>query len=502
MAGWPSLGRVEDRRLAQALRDGNATALAEVYDFYGPRLFDYCHALLGDQDLAADALHDSLIATQQHIGKLREPERFRSWVYAILRNECLRQLADPENPDQRHEAPEQPEDAFLDAEERQRREETRQLVRSALAGMAARHREAIDLSARHDLSAEELAGVLGISSQQATELVAQARDDLDSSLAAAIIARTGRGDCPSVAALVDEHEWPLPPDVCRKLMRHIESCPTCRDRRKRKVSTNRLMQVLPIAAIPSDLRMAVLSLAEASDQHERRTLIAQRAEPFDVWGWPTSLERRLQPARGRRSRRALPLLPILGAAACVLLIVGAIFLVTSGPGGSNSANNSKVPGDAGADVSPSDLSPSDSVPPSPAKKKKHSPSPRPTTHRPAPLPTRTTRRPHPSASPSERPPTHSPAPGTLVVDSCSMAANDDTCTITLTASGGPVHWAVTGTTGGVSASGGDTTLVKGQSTKVTVSKPDPCSGTSGSVSFSPNGTATVHYSCGGIVIGG
>ena len=64
MAGWPSLGRVEDRRLAQALRDGDALALAEIYDFYAPRLFDYCHALLRDQDLAADALHHEPLGTK------------------------------------------------------------------------------------------------------------------------------------------------------------------------------------------------------------------------------------------------------------------------------------------------------------------------------------------------------------------------------------------------------------------------------------------------------
>lgn len=495
MAGWPSLGRVEDRRLAQALRDGDATALAEIYDFYAPRLFDYCHALLRDQDLAADALHDSLIATHQHIGKLREPERFRSWIYAIVRNECLRQLADPDRSEQRHEAPEQSEDAFLDAEERQRLDETRQLVHSALAGMAARHREAVDLSARHDLAAEELAGVLGISSQQATELVAQARDDLDNSLAAAIIARTGRGDCPSVAALVDEHEWPLPPDVCRKLMRHIESCPTCRDRRKRKVSTNRLMQVLPVAAMPSDLRMAVLSLAEAPDQHENRTLIAQRAEPFDVWGWPTSLERRGQPVRkeSRRSGGATPhLWPVLGAAACVLLIVGAIFLITSGgsDGGSKAAD--KAPNDvsAGTSDSPSDFpSPSDSVAPSPTKKK-HSPSPTPTKHTPTPVPT--THRPAPP--PPTHKPTPKPTPGTLSVGSCSMNVTQDSCTFTITANGGTVHWSIT-SSAGVSASGSGT-LASGQSKTITVSKPAPCTGTNGTVTFSPGGPTTIQYACG------
>jgi RNA polymerase sigma factor (sigma-70 family) len=505
VAGWPSLGRVEDRRLAQALRDGDALALAEIYDFYAPRLFDYCHALLRDQDLAADALHDSLIATREHIGKLREPERFRSWIYAIVRNECLRQLADPDRPEQRHGAPEQSEDAFLDAEERQRREETRQLVHSALAGMAARHREAVDLSARHDLSAEELAGVLGISSQQATELVAQARDDLDNSLAAAIIARTGRGDCPSVAALVDEDEWPLPPDVCRKLIRHIESCPVCRDRRKRKVSTNRLMQVLPVAAMPSDLRMAVLSLAEAPDQHENRLRIAQRAEPFDVWGWPTSLERRGQPAR-KESRRgeggggSSHLLPAIAVAACVLLVIGAIFLLTSGgdPDGSKNLNN-KVPGvAAGPSDSASDFpSPSDSVEPSPSKSKK-SPSPTPTKKTPTPTPT--THRPVPPP-PTHKPPTHKPpAAGKLSASGCDMGL-DDTCSITLSASGGTVHWSVA-SDGGLTIAPQSGAIAKGGTKTLTVSRPSGlCPGTNSvTISFSPSASTTVKWTC--PIIGG
>lgn len=501
MAGWPSLGRVEDRRLAQALRDGDPSSLAEIYDFYAPRLFDYSHALLRDQDLAADALHDSLIATQQHIGKLREPERFRSWIYAIVRNECLRQLGDPDRPQQRHEAPEQNEDAFVDAEERQRLEETRQLVHSALAGMAARHREAVDLSARHDLSAEELAGVLGISSQQATELVAQSRDDLDNSLAAAIIARSGRGDCPSVAALVDEDEWPLPPEVCRKLIRHIESCPVCRDRRKRKVSTNRLMQVLPVAAIPSDLRMAVLSLAEAPDQHEHRVRIAQRAEPFDVWGWPTSLERRASAARkeGRGDGATSHLVPVIAVAACVALVIGAIFLLTGGgPDGSKNTNN-KVPGGiaAGPSDSPSDglPSPSDSVEPSPTKTT-HSPSPTPTKHTPAPAPT--THRPAPPPPPTHKPSPKPPAPKLSAVG-CDMDLGNS-CTITLSASGGTVQWSLADS-GGLTIDPANGSVPKNGTKKVTATRPSGlCPSTSTTVSFSPSASATVQWTC--PIIGG
>ncbi len=497
MAGWPSLGRVEDRRLAQALRAGDTTALPEIYDFYAPRLFDYCHALLRDEDLAADALHDSLIATQEHIAKLREPERFRSWIYSIVRNECLRVLSDPERADQnRHEAPEAADDAFLDAEERQRREETRQLVQSALAGLAGRFREAIDLAARHDLAAEELAGVLGLSSQQATEVVAQARDDLDNALAAAIIARTGREDCPSVAALIDANAWPLSAEVCRKLIRHIESCPTCRDRRKRKVSTTRLMQVLPVAEIPSDLRMAVLSLAEAPDQHENRTRIAQRAEPFDVWGWPTSLERAR--ATRKESRTGSPrLFPAIGAAAAVILLVGAVFLITGGPGGSKPASDNKRPGGvaAGSTGWPSDMpSPTDSAP-TPAKSKKKSPSPTPS-HTPTPKPTHTKPRP-PAPTHTKKPTPKPPADGTLAVDGCTIGLGDDTCNITLTAQGGAVDWSVASASSGLS-SGGSGHLAKGDTVTVAVTRTANCGLVDGhgTVSFSPGGTAAITWRCG------
>ncbi len=491
MAGWPSLGRVEDRRLAQSLRAGETSALPEIYDFYAPRLFDYCHALVRDEDLAADALHDSLIATQEHIAKLREPERFRSWLYAIVRNECLRLLSDPDRPAPHREASEMPDDAFIDAEERQRREENRRLVQSALGGLAGRHREAIDLSARHDLSAEELGGILGLSSQQATELVADAREELDTALAAAIIARTGRGDCPSVAALVDEQQWPLPADICKKLIRHMESCPTCRDRRRRKVSTTRLMQILPAAAIPADLRMAVLTLAGAGDQHENRTRIAQRAEPFDVWGWPASLDR-ARPSRGAIRSGTPKMWPAIGAAACVILLVGAIFMLTGG-GDSRSASD-KVPGTiaSGGSEDPTDLFPSDSTAPSPSAPTK-TPSPTPTKHTPTPKPTTTKPKPPPTHKPTPKP----PAPGTLSVSTCTINIGQNSCDLDITAQGGTVHWAVTGTDPGLAATGtSNGTLAKGQTTQVTISHTDNCtSDGSGRVSFSPGGGATVEWKC-------
>ncbi|HEY0537124.1 MAG TPA: hypothetical protein VGD53_02095, partial [Actinoallomurus sp.] len=282
---------------------------------------------------------------------------------------------------------------------------------------------------------------------------------------------------------------------------HIESCPVCRDRRKRKVSTNRLMQVLPVAAIPSDLRMAVLSLAEAPDQHEHRVRIAQRAEPFDVWGWPTSLERRASAARkeGRGDGATSHLVPVIAVAACVALVIGAIFLLTGGgPDGSKNTNN-KVPGGiaAGPSDSPSDglPSPSDSVEPSPTKTT-HSPSPTPTKHTPAPAPT--THRPAPPPPPTHKPSPKPPAPKLSAVG-CDMDLGNS-CTITLSASGGTVQWSLADS-GGLTIDPANGSVPKNGTKKVTATRPSGlCPSTSTTVSFSPSASATVQWTC--PIIGG
>lgn len=497
MAGWPSLDRVDDHRLVQELRAGDTTALTQIYDVYAPRLFDYCHALLRDQEFAADAVHDSLIAATEHIAKLREPERFRGWLYAIARNHCLRVLRDPELPEERRPAPEETDDAFVDAEERLRREETRRLVFSAMAGLAGRHREAVDLSIRHELTAEEIAGIVGKSSQDAIELVAEARDELDNALAASIIARTGRADCPSVAALADEHDWPLPTDVCRKLIRHIDSCPVCRERRKRKVSTNRLMQVMPIAAVPADLRAAVLSLAGAPDRNEDRYLIAQRAEPFDVWGWPMNADR--VRSAGDETRHGTPkLLPVIGAAAAVLLVATGIFLFTGGSFGGKPAGNADRPAAAGPSMPSGDPSASDS--PDSPEPSPSSPTPTPThtTHSPTPTPTRTTTRPRPRPTPTPTP-TKKPKPvsGRLQVTGCTIPVGQDHCAISLLAVGGPVKWTAAQPAGLTLSATSGSLNKSGAKDTVTATRTDTCDPTTDyTVSFSPAGTATVSSNCG------
>jgi DNA-directed RNA polymerase specialized sigma24 family protein len=473
VAGWPNIDRAADQRLAQSLYSGDPAALPAIYDAYAPRLFDYCHVLLRDQEAAALAVHDSLITVQEHIGRLPDARLFRGWLYGVTRDECLRRRSYAEPPAERHRAPEA---AGLETDEA-----TRQLVHAALLVLSGPQREALDLSLRHELDAHELAEVFGVTPHDASLRVAQARHDLDDAFAAVVVAATGREDCPSVAALAGPPNAPLDAETCGKLARHIANCPICGTRGNRKVATARLLNAMPTAAIPPALRARVLHTASAPELGELRATIAMRAEP------------EAEPEPVAEPERTSPRLwPVFAAVACVLLIVCGVFLMLPGSGQEKAAGRQPIASPSDSSSSGDDF-PSDSAEPDPTDGSR-TPSPTPSKSSKTPTPTPSTKKPH-TRPPSQQQPPPQQQPGTLAVSGCHMNGTRQ-CSVRVTAQGGPVKWSVTGTSGSVDASGGGS-LAAGQSTSVTATRHDSiCLGSgSGSVSFSSGATASVTWSC-------
>ncbi|MEU5881243.1 sigma-70 family RNA polymerase sigma factor [Spirillospora sp. NPDC047279] len=489
VAGGSGPGQFDDPRLAGALRAGDVIALTEVYDTYAPFLFDYCHGLLRDRVEAAGALRNCLIAAREHVGGLQEPERLRGWLYAIARKESMRRRDDPS----RHSGQEAPEaeDGDLSTEQMSRRTERRALAHSALGALSGRQREAIDLAVRHELDAVDLAGVFGVSTAEMEHLLGEAEADLDASLRAALIAQNHWEDCPSVSALTES--WPLSPQTAKSLVRHVDSCPTCSSRDTPRLPADRLMAVLPIAAIPGDLRLDVLTAATNAERAGARRAVAALAEPFDERGWPVPY--RPGPVRRERepSRRNVPLIAAGAAVAVIALIALSLTVLTGGDSGADAAGS---PSSTGANGSP-DGSPSGGLDESPLPTES-SPGESPTPTTSSPTPSRS-----PSKSPSATPTTRSPSPprttppaprpGTLSASGCDMNLNES-CTVRITAVGGAVTWRVTGTTNGLSASGSGR-LSKGESVGVTVARPDDLcwGGKTGTVSISPGAGAQVSY---------
>jgi DNA-directed RNA polymerase specialized sigma24 family protein len=485
VAGWPIIERADDEWLVQSLRSGDGAAPGHFYDLYAVRLFDYCHVLLRDQEAAGFALLDSMIIMQERIGELPDPGLFRGRLYAVTREQCLRRRTDAE----RHRAAEA---GGSDADEA-----TRRLVHSALLVLSGRQREALDLSLRHGLAADELAEVLRTTPQDASTLIEQARHELDDAFAAVMVATTGREDCPSVAALVGPPGGTLDAETCGRLSRHISSCPVCGTRGERRLDAARLLNAMPFAATPEGLREHVLTTASDPQFAEMRSTIAMRADlPADA-----------EPEERRDTPRRWP--PVLAAVATGILVVGGVWFALPGSGSENTGDDQAAASSPGA--LPSDApSASDSGGPLPSDDVT-SPSPTPSASSGTPTPTPTpgakdSGHPHPrpssgSSSPASAPappppaPPGPPAPGTLAVYGCTMNGSRS-CTVTVVAQGGPVDWRVTGTHGSIRASGSGS-LSAGQSAGVTATLTATlCLGSgSGSVSFSSGATATVNYHC-------
>ncbi|MDP7508179.1 MAG: sigma-70 family RNA polymerase sigma factor, partial [Acidimicrobiales bacterium] len=250
----------DDRELVRGLLSGEPAGLGDFYDAYADRLYDLARSMLGDADEAADVVHDTVLLVSQRIGQLREPDRFRPWVYAITRNQVRnrfrsrsRLVLDDEFAEQIAEEP----DMSAEAEGN----DLAELLSEAKAGLTEREREVLDLHARHGLEGEELADVLGVSTANAYKLVQRVRGRVSRSMGALMVARHGRRDCEDLQRLLEPWDGTFSPLWRKRVSRHVDGCDTCTRRRAALLGPGGLAGAAPFVVAPSLLRGRVLESA-------------------------------------------------------------------------------------------------------------------------------------------------------------------------------------------------------------------------------------------------
>lgn len=312
------MGSVDDRALVAALVSGDPRGLEGAYRTYADRLHTYCRGLLRDPETAADAVHDTFVLASQRAGQLREPDRLRSWLYAIARNECLRLLrgrarSAPLEEAGQVSAPETDPVAGL------RATEIKELVWSAAEGLNAGDREVFELAVRHELPAPEVSELLGVSVSHAHARLSRARTQLERSLGALLVARTGQQDCPELAELLQSWDGRLTALVRKRISRHIESCDICTEQQRRQLAPAALFAAyaaVPFLAVPAELWPRLQLTCFDPGQAGVREEIAGRAGKFDPGnGFPRPLD--LQRRRRTLASAAAALVAI------ALLAVGA-----------------------------------------------------------------------------------------------------------------------------------------------------------------------------------
>jgi RNA polymerase sigma factor (sigma-70 family) len=299
---------VDGQQTVAALRSGDEHSLGSVYDAYAPRLYDYAFGLLRDREGAEDAVHDALLVAIGRADTLREPKRVTAWLYAIIRNECIRQARRSRMASHPRLAHARDETLFLGAD--LQAEQARAWTRDAAFSLSPHLREALDLEARHGFDESELATILGISSRRVAAHLATARADLAEALDAMTTARSERGRCAALDALLAGWDGHFTRAVLQQITDHADDCRNCW--RQRSVDAVQRYADLPAAPVPMLLRGRLLATAAVPHRIAYRSEIA---EPFHRTGFPVPF------GGARRRRRVVAWI----AAAAVLIASGGVY---------------------------------------------------------------------------------------------------------------------------------------------------------------------------------
>jgi RNA polymerase sigma factor (sigma-70 family) len=405
-----------DAELVAGVLAADRDAFAAVYDRYGDKLYDFAYSMLRQREDAADAVADSFVIVAERLSQLRDPERLRPWLYAIVRSECLRKLrARKRVALGGEELLVQMADDALTPDQEAERAAMQKIVWDASAGLADRDRALLDLHLRQGLEGAELGEAMGVSASNAYVMINRLKAQVDRSLGALLIARLGRDDCDELDAVLADWDGTFSPLVRKRVSRHVDDCDVCSKRRKKILSPWMLLASVPLFAAPLTLRDRVVG----------DTQLVAYTTPT---GEPLTPVATLSPRR--RPRAAVT----AAAAAVVIVLSGVAALFWAGDG----------------DTAPKgDVVTTPTALPTPTADAKASTTPTPT------------------PTPSET----SKAPGALVVSttSISLGRSGSTSTITLTNTGGlPVDYRLTSSAAWLSASPSTGRVEAGASSRLAV----------------------------------
>jgi RNA polymerase sigma-70 factor (ECF subfamily) len=174
-----------EQRLIQRIRDGEHEAFYELIRPYERRVYAAAVAILGNETDAEDCAQEAVLKAFKHIRQFRAEARFSTWLIQIAVNEARMRrrkeradLVEPIDKDKNKEGSYMPRD-FADwreiPSEVLERKEVREQLAEALASLGQMYREVFVLRDMEQLSIEETANALRISTASVKTRLLRAR---------------------------------------------------------------------------------------------------------------------------------------------------------------------------------------------------------------------------------------------------------------------------------------------------------------------------------------
>ena len=319
-----------DSELVLAAREGDQSAIGQIYDRYADRLFGFAFSILRDREEAADAVHDVILRSSQRLDQLKDPSRLRPWLFAIARNEVMTRTRQRSKRDDR-EVPDMAAD-LPDHDQGLVRDELQTLVWEAADALQPRDRELLELSMQ-GLEGEELAQALGVKTSHVHVLTSRMRDRMEKAVGSLLVARLGRDDCENLEELLSDWDGKFTLEVRSKVTRHIEKCDTCTKRRAIACAPGSIAAALPAVIIPVSLRSKTLASVESVSQGSPATYTNPSATN---WTWDTNTG---FPVKASIAGRFAALTTLVAGGMIAITAAVVAIVISVGSQGDNNSNN-------------------------------------------------------------------------------------------------------------------------------------------------------------------
>ena len=154
---------LDESALVEACLEGRAGAFDLIVERHRRTVYQLCYRFVGNHEDASDLSQDVFLRAYRGLARFRGGSSLSTWLYRIGVNLCLNQVTRKTSPTEVIDERQHVDTRSESPSERVLRVERGVQVRRAIAALPPKQRATLILRMYHELSHEEIAGVLGSS---------------------------------------------------------------------------------------------------------------------------------------------------------------------------------------------------------------------------------------------------------------------------------------------------------------------------------------------------